>query len=87
MLTSIGAPSKLVKVPEQKRSPAFGAPCTVQAISPPAPLGTLGIAACAAGATASAAAIAVVAHSARVVIRDLTAPPLSFALSDVRTPG
>jgi hypothetical protein len=35
-LMSIGAPSKVVKMPEQWRSPAFGPACSVQAI-PPAP--------------------------------------------------
>ncbi len=47
-LMSIGAPSKVVKMPEQWRWPALAPVWTVQVISPPAPLGTLGIVACAA---------------------------------------
>ena len=44
---SIGAPSKVVKMPEHQRSPALAPVWTVQVRSPPAPFGMFGIAACA----------------------------------------
>ena len=44
---SIGAPSKVVKMPEHQRSPAFAPVWTVQVRLPPAPFGMFGIAACA----------------------------------------
>src|SRR5262249_7300309 len=53
-LTSMGAPSKVVKVPAQYRSPALTPVCTMQAMPPPAPSGMLEIAAWAPGAVESA---------------------------------
>ena len=53
-LMSIGAPSKVVKMPEQWRWPALAPLWTVHVMSPPAPFGMFGIAASAADGSASA---------------------------------
>ena len=73
---SIGAPSKVVKMPEQWRWPAFAPVWTVQVMSPPAPFGMFGIAASATDGSAKAPRTPAKATSRRTDPLDLM--PLPF---------
>ena len=81
-LMSIGAPSKVVKMPEQWRWPAFAPVWTVQVMSPPAPLGMFGIAAGACAGSISAhsnAASTTTLDTARLASHSGSSPYCAFS--------